>query len=110
MSKLVRRHAHDLHYLLKTTPTIRKAIIEKGDASLICCICECGKNILRGNVPLEPHEKRILRKHKENLRKLVKKSTPVKQKKRIIQKGGFLSAILAPLASLVLPLVSKLFK
>ncbi len=110
MSELVRRHAHDLHYLLKTTPIIRKAIIDKADLSFICCICTCAKNILNGKVHLKPQEKRNLRKHKENLRKLVKKSVPVKEKKRIIQKGGFLSAVLAPLADLVLPLVSKLFK
>lgn len=110
MSQRVKKHACDLYYLSKAKPTVCKAIIEKADNSLICCICECAQNILHGKVPLEQHEKRNLAKHKDNLRQLIKKSVPIAKKKRIIQQGGFLSALLAPLASMVVPLVSKLFK
>ena len=110
MSKLVERHACDLHYLLKAKPVIRKAIIDNADCSLISCICECAKNILQGNIILKSKEKRNLAKHKQHLRQVIKKSVPLKEKKRIIQKGGFLSALLAPLASMVVPLISKLFK
>lgn len=110
MSKRIERHACDLHYLLKATPVIRKAVIDKADSSLISCICECAQNILEGNIELQPKEKKSLTKHKKDLRQLIKKSVPIKQKRRIIQKGGFLSALLAPLASMVVPLVSKLFQ
>lgn len=110
MSEYFGRHACDLHYLIKATPAVRKAIIDKADNSLIYCICECVKNILHGNCTLDPKEKKNLAKHKRDLRQLVKKSVPIKQKRRIIQKGGFLSALLAPLASMVVPLVSKLLQ
>ena len=110
MSERIQRHACDLHYLLKATPAVRKAIIDKADSSLISCICECVKNILKGHCALQPKEKKNLAKHKRDLRQLVNKSLPIKEKRRIIQKGGFLSALLAPLASMVVPLVSKLFQ
>ena len=85
MSERIQRHACDLHYLLKATPAVRKAIIDKADSSLISCICECVKNILKGHCALQPKEKKNLAKHKRDLRQLVNKSVPIKEKRRIIQ-------------------------
>ena len=77
------------------TPQARKELIRKGNRELIDSVCECCLNVLKENVPLNSQEKPKLRKHKNELRTLVKKS--VSQKKEIIQKGGFLGALLGPL-------------
>jgi hypothetical protein len=59
--------------------------------------CECADNILRGNVPLPNLQKEKLKRNKAGLRALTKKSVSLKQKKAILQKGGFLGSLLAPI-------------
>ena len=73
-------------------------------------VCECADTILRGNVPLTKLQKEKLKRNKAELRALTKKSVSLKQKKAILQKGGFLGSLLAPIASVVAPLLSTLFK
>jgi hypothetical protein len=58
--------------------------------------------VLKGNVPLTTKEKSRLKKHKNKLRTLVKKKVSLSKKKDIIQSGGgFLGALLMPVASLL---------
>jgi len=74
------------------------------------CISECAKNILRGNVQLSTKQKTALRHNRQNLRRLSIKKTSLKKKRQIIQKGGFLGAIIAPvLATLGGSVLSSLF-
>ena len=84
---------------------------EYADAELISALCECAHNILRGTVRLTPQEKVRLRRYRTDLHSIVNKKTAVARKRRILQqKGGFLPALLAPLASSVLlPLLRQLF-
>ena len=94
--------------LTLSTPKVQKQLIANGNRELIDCICEGCDNILkRQGRPLTINEKSKLCRHKEKLRTLVKKKVSLKEKKRIIQTGGFLGAILAPVASI---LGSLLFK
>ena len=103
-------HGSDILYLQKTKPCIRKHIITKADGSLVDCLCECADNILRVNVPLTKLQKDKLKRNKAELRALTKKSVSLKQKKAILQKGGFLVSLLAPIASVVAQLLSTVFK
>ena len=86
---------------------LRKAILEYADAELISALCECAHNILRGT----PQEKVRMRRYRTDLHSIVNKKTAVARKRRILQqKGCFLPALLAPLASSVLlPLLRQLF-
>ena len=65
------------------------------------CICECVKNVLVGNVKLTPEHKRKLKRHKHSLRKLTSKKTSQKEKKRLVQSGGFLGALLGPIVKVL---------
>ena len=67
-------------------------------------LCECGKNILKGNVPLTPRQLRALRPYKNHLRDLVCKKVSIKKKKIILQKVGFVGALLRLLTKLLLSL------
>ena len=85
-----------------------KAIIKEADDDLVHCICECTHNILKGNVPLTKAQKTKLRPYKQDMRAVANKTTGQKRKRQILQKGGFLPALLAPLlAPIIAPLVSK---
>ena len=110
VSQRLKKHANELVYLQKARPCIRKHLITKADRSLVECLCECADNILRGNVPLTKPQKEKLARNKAGLRALTKKSVSLKKKKAILQKGGFLGSLLAPIASVVAPLLSTLFQ
>jgi hypothetical protein len=110
VSQSLQKHGSDIVYLQKTKPCIRKHLITKADRSLVDCLCECADNILRGNVPLTKLQKEKLKRNKAWSRALTKKSVSLKKKKAILQKGGFLGSLLAPIASVVAPLLSALFQ
>ncbi len=110
VSQRLKKHAKELVYLQKARPCIRNHLITKADRSLVDCLCECADNILRGNAPLTKLQKEKLKRNKDELRELRKKSVSLKKKKAILQKGGFLGSLLAPIASVVAPLLSTLFQ
>ena len=93
-----------LCFLSKLDPDLARVIINKGNENLVKGLCECAHNILEGNVPLKKSQKGRLRRCKKDLKALV-------QRKRILQKGGFVGALLAPVAkSLLTPLVTALLQ
>jgi hypothetical protein len=110
VSQSLQKHGNDIAYLQKTKPCIRIHLITKADRSLVDGLCECTDNSLRGNVPLTKLQKEKLKRNKAGLRALTKKSVSLKKKKAILQKGGFLGSLLAPIASVVAPLLSALFQ
>ena len=112
MSGRVKRQVLCLQMLNTTKNTkLRKAILKYADADLISALCECAHNILRGTVRLTLGEKVRLRKYKNQLRLIANRRLSIARKRREIQQtGGFLPALLAPLAATVfLPLLSQLF-
>ena len=68
---------------------------------LVHCICECAQNLLRGKVPLNKKQKTALSRRKKNLRELLHRNVSWTKKKRIIQRGGFLGALLGPIVSIL---------
>ena len=79
----------------------RRDIIKKCDNDLICSLSECCHNVLKRNVSLTSVQKVKLRRHKHNLRKLSTKKTSIKAKKKILQRGGFLDALITHILSVL---------
>ena len=95
VSQRLKKHASDIVYLQKARPCIHNYLKTKADRSLVDCLCECADNILRGNVPLTKLQKEKLKRNKAGL------SAPTK--------GGFFGSLLAPISSVVAPLLSTFF-
>lgn len=102
MSPNLRKYAHHLKVMSKASPTMCKAMIKAGDMGLVKCLCECALNILKGNVAVGSTQKSKLARHKKDLRRLANKSVSLVKKKRTLQKGGFIGAIISALAPAVL--------
>ena len=102
MSTCLKKNAQILGVLAHATPHMCKAIIGAADHKLITCLCECAQNILNGNVPLTKSHLKHLQQYHSDVHTLAKKRTPKHNKKKILLKGGFLSALLAPIAIEVL--------
>lgn len=109
MSRRLKRHASTLQYLCNCDKNIANAIIKNGKSELINCFSEIGDNVLKGNVKLSTAQKNKLAKYKTDLRRLSKKTTSQASKKRILQQGGFLGALLSPILKGVIgPLIGNL--
>lgn len=99
-----------LNLLCHSKKKIQKLLIENASRDQIYSICEIFLNILNGNIPLDKEVLKRLSTKKRQLRQLVKRG-PVKEKKYLIQKGGFLQllipALITGLASIVSSVIEK---
>ena len=109
MAHSLKKHADVLNVLVKTKPKVQKAIIQTADKDLVNCLCDCALNVLKANVPLTPSQKRKLARHKQGLRALISPKTSVSKKRKVLQTGGFLPALLGPILGIAGPLLGKLF-
>jgi hypothetical protein len=101
MSERMRKYVRILRSLLRLSDADKKKMITLCDRGLIDCFSECAKNVLKGTVPLSAVQLRKLRRQKNNLRLLAVKRTSVKKRKKILQKGGFIGAILPPILGII---------
>src|ERR1700759_3915655 len=105
MSQTLKKFSPYLRMLQKSSANVRNKLTRKHcSPEFIKCICECAKNVLAGNVTLTPEHKRRLKRHKHSLRKLALKKTSMQSKKKIVQSGGFLGALLGPIVKVLLGL------
>lgn len=107
MTKHLKAHRCLLKKLKRCKPKERKEILKKGGKPLQLCLQECAINVLNGNVPLTKTQFKRLSKYKQKLRLLGKKRTSQKKKLDIEQRGGFLSALLAPVVGSLLGAIFK---
>jgi hypothetical protein len=112
MSSRVRQVLPELKRLNRLAQKDRRRYLKTCGGPFVDCVCECIRNLLKGRVPLRPKQVKALRRYKRLLRQAASKKTPRKERRRILQRGGFIGAILPPLiaglGSLLGPLVSRL--
>ena len=104
MDKL-RDHRVFLQMLSKSNGKYRKALLTGAPPEIIHLLSECALNILQGTITLTKEEKSKLRPHKNELRKIATTRTSNRTKKKLIQKGGMLNALLKPVLKAALPIV-----
>ena len=103
MSHKLKKHLPELQVLAKCRPRQRTHFIKQAPKDLINCISEVCSNTLKGNVPLKPAQKRALARYKRNLRQVADKRNSNKKRREIlVQKGGFIGALIGPLLSTLL--------
>ena len=108
MGDRMRKYLPTLRRIHRLGEKAKKKLVKDCDRKLIECFCECSKNILKGNVPLKDAQLKRLRREKNNLRQLSLKKTPLYKKRKILQKGGFIGAILPPVLSVLSSLLGGL--
>src|SRR5678816_4896369 len=81
----------------------RKLVCE--DEKFIQCIAEVCLNLIKGNVPLKRAQKVKLRRHRNIIKKLAANVRKLKNKKKLLQKGG--GVFLPLLFSVIAPLITK---
>ena len=109
--KSIRAHAPLLKQLSRCNKRERRKLLVQGGKGLQVCLRECALNVLRGNVPLSKRQFQKLKRYKNDLRHLSKKSTRKTKRIQIEQRGGFLPSLLIPiLGSLVGAVVKRVIR
>ena len=99
----LKRHAAILRTIQKARPDLRRSLLKLADQDVIRCIVECADNTLKGHVQLTQQQKKNLTRHKKTLRRLAKRGERWRVKRKlIVQSGGFLLPLLAPLLGTVI--------
>jgi len=101
MSELTRKYLPVLKRIRKMGNKARKDYIRKCDRKFVDCVSKCAKNVIKGNVPLSDRQMTQLRRKRQDLRALSKKKTSLRGKCKILQKGGFLTALLPPVLGIL---------
>jgi len=106
MAKRVQQLLPELKRLQRMSPKERKQYIKLCGKKFIFEMCECVKNLLKGNVPLKSAQLTCLKRHKQSLRTLSLKKTSLHTRKKLLQKGGFLGFLIPSLISGLVSLIS----
>ena len=108
MTSRLKKHVGLLNQLNKAKPKLRKAILQGADWEIIKCLCDCCHNILNGNIPLTPSQKKKVNRCIKDVRLLGSRKGNLRDKQALlVQKGGLVSAILAPLLAVAASLLSE---
>ena len=105
MSKALKASEPFLHLLARSSARRRKALLSQVTKAELSSLCEICLNILQGNVPLDDKTYNRLKRHRQKIRTLADKSTPVAKKRQVVnQHGGFIGSLVA----YALPLLTSL--
>jgi len=101
MSTRIKKYLPTLKRIRRLGEKARRDYVRKCDNDFIHCVSECAKNVIKGNVPLTKRQMTNLRRRRYDLRALSAKKTSLRAKRKILQKGGFLTAFLPPILSVL---------
>ena len=96
MSALVKRCLPELERIKRHSTKRHKHYFAHCDKDIIKCCCEIARNILNECIPLNSRQLNSVRRHGKNVKLLAKKKVSLKKKRKILQTGGFIGAILGP--------------
>jgi len=87
----------------------RKQLLQRSKPDQVKCLSDCCHNILRGNVKLNKQQKKKLLQQAQFIRLVASNNIKVPQKRELlVQKGGFLPALLAPIIGIAGSLIGEL--
>ena len=102
----VHEHAHFLEYLRNITPKRQLTFIKACDRPLLEALSELALNLVGKRIPLTKGQIDKLRPFEEEIYQLSLKKHGGSAKKRILQRGGFISALLSVLPALISTIVA----
>ena len=106
------RHADYLSLLSRTkNKKKRQQLVALADKDQIDAVSEIIENVLRGTLVLTEHQRKRLQRYKNCMRHMIRRSTPLQQKKQYLHtySGGFLPFLLSTALPVLTQLVGGLF-
>ena len=107
MSLRVKKYLPVLKRLSRLGDRAKREYVRKCDKEFVNCVSECAKNVIKVNVLLNDRQMKNLRRKRNDLRELSSKKTSLRKKRRILQKGGFLTSLIPPVLAALTGLLMK---
>ena len=110
MSERLRRNQPNLNSLRRMNREARKSYLKRCNQEFIDCLCECSKNLLKGNVPVSTAQFKKLKPYKKVLRKLSNNKVSCEHRRKLLVRqtgSGFLPALIGPLIALAASLFAN---
>ena len=101
------KHREILLMISKAKPSAAKKLLNAAPSSLVKVIAEIALNALNGIIPLTARKLGKLKKYKNNLR-AVANAPSDESRRKVLQRGGFVGALLGAALPLLFKGVSKL--
>lgn len=101
-------NARTIHALSKLNSKKLKEYIGETDDKFVNFICRAANSVCEGKLPIKSR-KRLLDKYRTNF--VVLKNSqrkPIAKRRQVLQKGGFLGALIAGLAPLAIDAITRL--
>jgi len=105
IGKDLREHVALLQMLQEAREPVRRQYLSCCSRGVCNAMSEVADNLLKGNIPLTNSQLELLRPSAKELETLAKKKTSLTKKRQILQKGGFIGALLGPAVGLLAPMV-----
>ena len=110
MGRRLTRNKKYIKSIANNPVSVQKRILATVDRDFIETCRDCCENILAGRVNITPKNLQKLHRHKTTVRRLGRKNRlSLKTGRQLLQKGGFFSAFLPILSSLIGPVLSGIF-
>ena len=97
LSPRLRRNAGALLNAHRASEVVKRSVISTAKKDLVMALVECAQQIINGKVNPTETQLRQLRHRSADIARLIDPATNVETKKKVLQKGGFIGAILGPL-------------
>ena len=110
LSKNLRDNLYMIRCLSEAKEDSRRGAMRCCSRQLCDSMSEIAANLLKGNIPLTDRQFLVLKRHAKDIEALSKKKTQVWKRREILQKGGFLSALLGPVVRFLMPVVKPVVK
>ena len=104
----VKRNERSLALLRRAKASVRKQHIKKAPKDMILALVDIAKAMIKGQVSLSPQQLGVVRRNERNFKSLVAPGKTLTAQKKILQKGGFLGALLGPLLKIGAPIIGGL--
>ena len=108
--KDLKKHIDMLKMLHEAKDHTRRGFLKCCPADVCYALSEVASNALKGNIPLTDAQYAGLKRHAKDLEELARKRTSLTKKRQIIQKGGFITALLGPALRLLTPAIGSMAK
>ena len=108
--KDLKKHIDMLRMLHEAKEHTRRGFLKCCPGDVCNAIAEVASNTLKGNIPLTDAQYAGLKRHAKDLEALTRKKTSLTKKRQIIQKGGFITALLGPALRLLTPVIGSMAK
>lgn len=106
MSHNLKSNKEFLSFLQKASSKQRKDILKGATSPQLKALSECVLNVCAGNIPLTPGQFLKLKKKRKALFKFLKAKS-IKNKKLVVQTGGFLPIVLSVLTPVLTSLAQQ---